>query len=42
MKLSNKKEYFARTIISNATRWDTFGMSNMQISYNSEVVFFFC
>ncbi|KMZ75319.1 Prolycopene isomerase [Zostera marina] len=24
VKLSNKKEYFARTIISNATRWDTF------------------
>ncbi|KAL6606879.1 hypothetical protein ACP70R_042532 [Stipagrostis hirtigluma subsp. patula] len=25
LRLSNGKEFFARTVISNATRWDTFG-----------------
>jgi hypothetical protein len=27
VKLSNGKEFFAKTVISNATRWDTFGNS---------------
>lgn len=25
VRLSDGREFFARTIISNATRWDTFG-----------------
>ena len=29
MRLSNGKEFFAKTVISNATRWDTFGNSNI-------------
>jgi hypothetical protein len=27
VRLSNGKEFFAKTVISNATRWDTFGNS---------------
>lgn len=35
MRLSDGREFFAKTIISNATRWDTFGRTQLIAYYSS-------
>lgn len=33
MKLSDGRKFYAKTIVSNATRWDTFGKSSRKPAY---------